>query len=72
MSISKIIYLLGQRLVTASESTWIQAHASDTQKKHFFFIFQRIINMSKQKALTISSLENAWEVTFWLEIFFMS
>ena len=72
MSISKIIYLLGQRLVVASENTWIQAHASDTQKKHFFFIFQKIINMSKQRALSNSSLENAWQVTFWLEIFFMS
>ena len=41
MSISKIIYLSGQRLVAASEHTRIQAYASDTQKKQFFSIFQK-------------------------------
>ena len=48
MSILKIIYLLGQCLVAASENTWIQAYVSDTQKKRFFFIFCKIINMSNK------------------------
>ena len=59
MSISKIICLLGQRLVTASENTWIQAYVSDMQKKQFFFIFQKIINMSKQRALPNISLQDS-------------
>ena len=72
MSISKIIYLLGQLLVAASENTWIQAYVSDTQKKLFFFIFQKIINMSKQRTLPSISLENASQISLWLEIFFRS
>ena len=59
MSISKIIYPLGQRLVAASENTSIQAYVSDTQKKRFFSIFRKIINMSKQRALSNISLEIA-------------
>ena len=47
MTISKVIYLLRQRLVAASENTWIQAYVSDMQKKKFFIIFQKIVNMSK-------------------------
>ena len=47
MSVSKIIYLLGQRLVAASENIWIQAYVSDTQNKQFFFIFQNIMTLSK-------------------------
>ena len=88
MSISKMIYLLGKRLVIASENTWIQVYASarifeslagcrtsvisDTQKKQFFLIFQTIINMSKQRTLPNISLENAWQISFWLEILFRS
>ena len=59
MPISKIIYLLGQRLVAASENTRIQAYVSDTQKKQFFFIFQVIINVSKQRTLPNISPKNA-------------
>ena len=70
MSISKIIYLLGQRLVAASENTRIQAYVSDTQKKQFFFIFQVIINVSKQRTLPNISPKNAWQILFWLEILF--
>ena len=47
MSVSKIIYVLGQRFVAASENTWIQAYVSDTQNKQFFFIFQNIMTLSK-------------------------
>ena len=72
MSISKIIYLLGQSLVAASENTWIQAYLSDTQKEQFFFIFRKIINMSKQRTLPNISVENAWQISFWLEILFTS
>ena len=72
MSILKIIYLLEQRLVAASENTWIQTYVSDTQKKQFFFIFRKIINMSKQRTLPNISLENAWQISFWLEILFTS
>ena len=70
MPISKIIYLLGQRLVAASENTRIQAYVSDTQKKQFFFIFQVIINVSKQRTLPNISPKNAWQILFWLEILF--
>ena len=70
MLISKIIYLLGQRLVAASENTRIQAYVSDTQKKQFFFIFQVIINVSKQRTLPNISPKNAWQILFWLEILF--
>ena len=72
MPISKIIYLLGQRLVAASENTRIQAYVSDTQKKQFFFIFQVIINVSKQRTLPNISPKNAWQILFWLEISFRS
>ena len=72
MPISKIIYLLGQRLVAASENTRIQAYVSDTQKKQFFFIFQVIINVSKQRTLPNISPKNAWQILFWLEILFRS
>ena len=72
MSILKIIYLLGQRLLAASKNTWIQAYVSDTQKRQFFFIFQKIVNMSKQRTLPNISLENAWQISFWLEILFRS
>ena len=47
MSVSEIIYLLGQHLVAASENIWIQAYVSDTQNKQFFFIFQNIMTLSK-------------------------
>ena len=70
MPISKIIYLLGQRLVAASENTRIQAYVSDTQKKQFFFIFQVIINVSKQRTLPNISPKNTWQILFWLEILF--
>ena len=72
MPISKIIYLLGQRLVAASENTRIQAYVSDTKKKQFFFIFQVIINVSKQRTLPNISPKNAWQILFWLEILFRS
>ena len=72
MSISKITYLLGQHLVAASETTWIQAYVLDTQKRQFFFIFQQIMNISKQRTLPNISLENAWQILFWLEILFRS
>ena len=64
MPISKIIYLLGQRLVAASENTRIQAYVSDTRKKQFFFIFQKILNMSKQRTLPNISLENSSQISF--------
>ena len=72
MSVSKIIYLLGQHLVAASENIWIQAYVSDTQNKQFFFIFQNIMTLSKWRILTNISLENAWQISFWLEILFRS
>ena len=72
MPLSKIIYLLGQRLVAASESTWIQAYVSGTQKKQFLFILQKIINMTKQRTLANISLENAWQKSLWLDILFRS
>ena len=72
MTVSKIIYLLGKCLVAASENIWIQAYVSDTQKKQFLFIFQKIINMSKQRTLPNISLENTWQISFWLEILFRS
>ena len=62
--------LLGQCLVATSENTWIQAYVSDTQKKQFFFIFQKIINTSKQRTLPNISLKYAWQISFWLEILF--
>ena len=72
MSISKITYLLGQRLVAASETTWIQAYVLDTQMRQFFFIFQQIMNIRKQRTLPNISLENAWQILLWLEILFRS
>ena len=63
MSISKIIYFLGQRLVAASENTWIKAYVSDKQKKQFFFILQKIMKMSKQRTLPNISFKNAWQIS---------
>ena len=45
--------------MAASENTRIQAYVSDTQKKQFFFIFQVIINVSKQRTLPNISPKNA-------------
>ena len=73
ISISKIIlviYLLGELLVAASKSTWIQEYVSDTQKRHFSFSFQKIINMSKQRTLPNIYLEYPWQISFWLKILF--
>ena len=68
MSIPKIIYFLGQLLVAASENRWIKAYVSDTQMRQFFFSFQKIMNMSKQRTLPNISLEYAWQISFWLAI----
>ena len=39
MSISNIIFLLGQRLVAASENIWIQTYELESQKKNSFSLF---------------------------------
>ena len=59
------IYVSGQHLVAASENTWIRAYVSDTQKKQFFLVFQKIITMSKQRRVPNICLENAWQLLFW-------
>ena len=50
--------------MAASENTSIQAYVSDTQKKQFFFIFPKVINMSKQRTLPNVSLENPRQISF--------
>ena len=54
----QIIFFI-KYLTRTSENTRIRAYVSDTQKKQFFFIFQIIINLSKQRTLPNISLENA-------------
>ena len=41
MSLSKIIYLLGQHLAAGSKNTWIQAYVSDTQKETVSLYFSK-------------------------------